>query len=61
MLFRSYGIFKNKLPRHKELGKVMKLPEHCGCDKGHPEIKPVPVVKTIKKIVKQAREKKKYK
>lgn len=39
----------------------MKLPEHCGCDKGHPETKPVPVIKTIKKIVKQARQKKKYK
>ena len=33
----------------------MKLPEHCGCEKGHPETKPVPIVKTIKKIVKQAR------
>jgi len=39
----------------------MKLPEHCGCEKGHPETKPVPILKTIKKIVKQAREKKKYK
>lgn len=34
---------------------MSKIKEHCGCDKGHPEIKPVPVVKTIKKIVKQAR------
>jgi hypothetical protein len=34
----------------------MKLPEQ-----GHPETKPVPVIKTIKKIVKQARAKKKYK
>jgi hypothetical protein len=39
----------------------MKIKEHCGCDKGHPEIKPVPVVKTIKKIVKLAQEKKKTK
>lgn len=40
----------------------MKIKEHCGCDdKGHPEMKPVPVIKTIKKIVKQARDKKKYK
>ena len=38
----------------------MKIKEHCGCDgKGHPEMKPVPVIKTIKKIVKQAREKEK--
>ena len=40
---------------------MKKIKEHCGCDKGHPEIEPVPVVKTIKKIVKQARDKKKYK
>ena len=40
---------------------MSKIKEHCGCDKGHPEIKPVPVVKTIRKIVKQARDKKKYK
>ena len=40
---------------------MKKIKEHCGCDKGHPEAKPVPVVSTIKKIVKQAREKKKYK
>lgn len=39
----------------------MKIKEHCGCTKGHPETKPVPVVKTIRKIVKTAREKKKYK
>jgi hypothetical protein len=39
----------------------MKIKEHCGCDKGHPEIKPVPVVDTIKKIVKAARKKKVYK
>lgn len=39
----------------------MKLPEYCGCDKGHPETKPVSVLKTIKKIVKQTRDKKKYK
>lgn len=38
-----------------------KIKEHCGCEKGHPETKPVPVLKTIKKIVKQARDKKKYK
>ena len=35
---------------------MKKIKEHCGCDKGHPEIKPVPVIKTIKKIVKQAQE-----
>ena len=40
---------------------MKKIKEHYGCDKGHPEIKPVPVVKTIKKIVKQAQEKKKTK
>ena len=40
---------------------MRKIKEHCGCDKGHPEAKPVPLVKTIKKVVKQAREKKKYK
>ena len=40
---------------------VRNVREHCGCEKGHPETKPVPIVKTIKKIVKQAREKKKYK
>lgn len=37
----------------------MKVKEHCGCESGHPETKPVPVLKTIKKIVKAAREKKK--
>ena len=40
---------------------MKKIKEHCGCDKEHPETKPVPVVKTIRKIVKQARDKKKYK
>ena len=39
----------------------MKIKEHCGCDKGHPEIKPVPVIATIKKVVKAARKKKVYK
>jgi len=39
----------------------MKIKEHCGCDKGHPEIKPVPVKKKKKKIVRQARKKKIYK
>lgn len=39
----------------------MKIKEHCGCEKGHPETKPVPVISTIKKIVKKARENKKYK
>lgn len=39
----------------------MKIKEHCGCDKGHPETKPVPIVQTIRKIVRQARNKKKYK
>jgi predicted RNA binding protein YcfA (HicA-like mRNA interferase family) len=32
--------------------------EHCGCDAGHPETKPVPVIATIKRIVKTARERK---
>lgn len=36
----------------------MKIKEHCGCDKGHPETKPVPIVKTIRKIVRQARKRK---
>lgn len=40
---------------------MRKIKEHCGCEEGHPEAKPVPIIKTIKKIVKQAREKKKYK
>ena len=40
---------------------TLNVKEHCGCDKGHPEIKPVPVIKTIRKIVKQARDRKKYK
>lgn len=40
---------------------MSKIKEHCGCDKGHPEIKPAPIVSTIKKIVKQAQEKKKTK
>lgn len=34
---------------------MKKIKEHCGCDKGHPEVKPVPIMKTIKKIVKTAR------
>ena len=38
-----------------------KIKEHCGCDKEHPELKPVPVVNTIRRIVKKAREKEKYK
>ena len=38
---------------------MKKIKEHCGCPSGHPETKPVPVVKTIRKIVKQARERKK--
>jgi len=40
---------------------MKKIKENCGCDKGHPETKPVPVIKTIKKIVKQAQDKKKTK
>ena len=38
---------------------MKKIKEHCGCDKGHPETKPVPVIKTIRKIVKQARKREK--
>ena len=37
------------------------IKEDFGCETGHPETKPVPIVKTIKKIVKKARDKKKYK
>lgn len=33
----------------------MEVKEHCGCDKGHPETNPVPILSTIKKIVKRAR------
>jgi hypothetical protein len=40
---------------------MTKIKEDCGCGTGHPETKPVPIVKTIKKIVKKARDKKKYK
>lgn len=39
----------------------MKVKEHCGCEAGHPETKPVPIIQTIKKIVKAARKKKIYK
>lgn len=40
----------------------MKIEEHCGCEKGHPEIiKTSPVIKTIKKVVKKAQDKKKTK
>jgi hypothetical protein len=39
----------------------MKVKEHCGCETGHPETKPVPIIQTIKKIVKAARKKKTYK
>ena len=35
--------------------------EHCGCEKGHPETKPVPILATIKKIVRKVRERNKYK
>jgi hypothetical protein len=38
---------------------MKKIKEHCGCETGHPETKPVPVVATIKKIVKQSRKKQK--
>lgn len=38
------------------------IKEHCGCEKGHPEIiKTSPIIKTIKKITKNSREKKKTK
>jgi len=40
---------------------LSKTKKHCGSKKDHPEIKPVPVVATIKKIVRQARKKEKYK
>jgi hypothetical protein len=40
---------------------MTKIKEDCGCETGHPETKPMPIVKTIKKIVKKVREKKKYK
>jgi hypothetical protein len=38
-----------------------KIKQHCGYDKGHPETKPVPVLATIKKIVRKARKNKIYK
>ena len=40
---------------------MTKIKKDFGCETGHPEIKPMPIVKTIKKIVKKARDKKKYK
>ncbi len=40
----------------------MKSKKNCGCDdKGHTETKPVPIVQTIRKIVRQARKNKVYK
>lgn len=41
---------------------MSKIKEHCGCESGHPEIiKTSPLIKTIKKVVKKAQEKKKTK
>ena len=40
---------------------MSKIKEHCGCDKGHPETKPVPVLATIKKVVQKARKNEKHK
>lgn len=47
--------------RKRITGKRKKMEEHCGCESRHPETNPVPVVSTIRKIVRQARDKRKYK
>lgn len=53
------SFWDKKAEQHKDVN--WNIREHCGCESDHPEIKPVPVVKTIKKIVKAARKKKLYK